>query len=507
MIAPLVSCVMVTCGRPAFVAQSVRYFLAQDYAERELVIVYEDEADLPAPFPDVAAGAPAIRTRRVTPGMSLGAKRNLGVTEASGDVIAQWDDDDWYAPARLRRQLEPILRGAADITALRAYRFFELEAWTLWSCSPALHARMFVHDVAGGTLVYRREVWGRDVRYPASNLREDADFLCAALAQGARLTALPDDDLFVYVRHGRNTWSFTSGVFLDAASWRRLGPPPWPDELLAFYRDQARRSLATEPGTPRAKALRLERGAAAGSPATSLAASSAPRTARPGRAAPRVACIMPTGDRPELVARALRHFLRQRYPQRELIVVDDGQRPIRELLPIDERIRYLRLDRKLSLGAKRNLACEATSAEVIVHWDDDDWMAPSWIEAQVAALAASDADVTGLAKVHFYAPTSRLAWRYVYPAGARPWVHGATFCYARGFWQRNPFADVTVGEDLRFLWQGGAPRVVPHDGSELFVAYLHGANTSPKHVHKRCWHACPVEYVEALMLRDAGEPP
>lgn len=470
---PLVSCVMVTRGRAAFVQQSISYFQAQDYPHRELVIVYEDEADLPDPMP----GDTRVRCKRVSPGLALGAKRNIGVAEARGDIIAQWDDDDWYAPARLRRQAAPILAGAADITGLRARLFFDLDAWKLWTCSPALHARMFIEDVAGGTLVYRRALWGRPARYPDTNLREDADFLVAAMRAGARLERLSADDLFVYVRHGNNTWRFASGTFLMPADWRDLGAPAWPAETRAFYRAQAQIQRA-RPAPGRSS-----------------------RSGKDGRGMPRVACIMPTCDRPEMVPRAIRHFLRQRYDRRQLVVVDDGSRPIGHLVPADDRIRYIRLDTRMPLGSKRNLACEAADADVIVHWDDDDWMAPGWIDAQVRALLDADADVAGLNQLYFYAPVERRAWRYVYPAHGKPWVHGATLCYTRAFWQRNPFPPITVGEDLRFLWNGGAHRIVAHDGSELFVAYVHPGNTSPKRFISTRWHACPVEVVDRFMLQ------
>jgi hypothetical protein len=342
---------------------------------------------------------------------------------------------------------------------------------------------MFAVDVAGGTLVYRREIWGRLARYPDTSLREDADFLGAAMRAGARLERLSADDLFVYVRHGTNTWRFVSGTFLMPAGWREIGEPAWPAETHAFYREQAR-IRRVQPGPGRVS-----------------------RAGRDGRTTPRVACIMPTSDRPEMVLRAIRHFLRQSYDRRQLVVIDDGSRPVGHLVPADDRIRYIRLDARVPLGSKRNLACEAADADVIVHWDDDDWMAPGWIDAQVRALLEAEADVAGLSQVYFYAPVERRAWRYVYPAGGKPWVHGATLCYTRAFWQRNPFPPITVGEDLRFLWSGGSQRIVAHDRSDLFVAYVHPGNTSPKRFISARWQACPVEEVDRIMLKnDRPEP-
>ena len=105
-----------------------------------------------------------------------------------------------------------------------------------------------------------------------------------------------------------------------------------------------------------------------------------------------VSCIMPTFERPAFVARAARHFLRQRYADRELVVVDDGAISAEPSLPRDNRIRYHRLPARASIGAKRNVACEIARGEVILHWDDDDWMAPTWIATQVETLTRTGAE-------------------------------------------------------------------------------------------------------------------
>ena len=50
---------------------------------------------------------------------------------------------------------------------------------------------------------------------------------------------------------------------------------------------------------------------------------------------------MPTHNRRPFVAQAIVYFLRQDYPNRELIIVDDGTDPVADLIPDDPRIRYL----------------------------------------------------------------------------------------------------------------------------------------------------------------------
>jgi O-antigen biosynthesis protein len=84
---------------------------------------------------------------------------------------------------------------------------------------------------------------------------------------------------------------------------------------------------------------------------------------------------MPTADRRRSAAQAINYFLRQDYPNRELIILDDGSDSIADVIPRDSRIRYVRMGLRSRLGAKHDIACEMAQGEVIAHWDDDDSMA------------------------------------------------------------------------------------------------------------------------------------
>jgi len=85
---------MPTRGRPRFVAQAIAYFHRQDYPNLELVIVYDDQADLPE-----VASALDIRQVRAASASSISARRQAGTEAALGEIIANRDDDDWNAPA------------------------------------------------------------------------------------------------------------------------------------------------------------------------------------------------------------------------------------------------------------------------------------------------------------------------------------------------------------------------------------------------------------------------
>ena len=177
--------------------------------------------------------------------------------------------------------------------------------------------------------------------------------------------------------------------------------------------------------------------------------------ARPSLAArePLISCIMPTADRRAFVPQSIRYFLRQDYARRELIILDDGVDCIADLIPSDERIRYLRMDEKRSMGTKHNLACDMARGDIILHWDDDDWMADWRLSYQLESLRFEPRNtLSGLSCLLFYEPRSGGVWEYSYADTTRPWVVGSTFCYHREFSEQHRFPDMNEGADTVFVW-------------------------------------------------------
>jgi glycosyltransferase involved in cell wall biosynthesis len=210
---------------------------------------------------------------------------------------------------------------------------------------------------------------------------------------------------------------------------------------------------------------------------------------------------MPTRDRRPFVVEAVAQFLVQDYPHRELIVVDDGNDAVTDLLPADRRIRLVRLDHRTTIGAKRNIACEAATGDVIVHWDDDDWIANWRLTYQVAALTEHSADVCGLSRLYFYDSQSRRAWQYTYPPSANSWVAGGTLCYRKAVWQARPFPDVNDGEDTRWVWSLRDRKVVALDDPTFYVARIHAGNTATRSTEQAPFAPCDAATVESVMMR------
>ena len=283
----------------------------------------------------------------------------------------------------------------------------------------------------------------------------------------------------------------------------------WPD-VRAFVAD-VERTGAYRRLAQMGSLVVLEKSGDQTSAATAIATATAARARavkssriRTVRREPLVSCIMPTFNRRAWVQRAVTYFLRQDYAARELIVIDDGSEPVGSLLPEDPGIRYVRLEQRASIGAKRNIGCERARGEIIAHWDDDDWFAPWRLRYQVGQLLSSDADVVGLNSLLYWEPQARRAWRYRYPAQARPWIHDPTFCYRRELWQHCPFPDTSQSIDTRYLWQQPLKRVSALGDPSFYVGIIHAGNTSRKQTASDGWQPYPRTEIEALLGDDVS---
>jgi len=211
---------------------------------------------------------------------------------------------------------------------------------------------------------------------------------------------------------------------------------------------------------------------------------------------------MPTYNRRQFIPHAIEYFLNQDYANRELVILDDGSDSINDLVPVDERILYVRLEQKITLGAKLNLACQQARGEIVAHWDDDDWYAPRRLSYQVAALADDGIDICGINRLLYYDLQSGRAYEYVYPPEHRTWLLGSELCYPKKYWEGHRFVENNVGMDGRFVWGADPHRVLPLKDHTFAVHMIHDSNISPKKTAGSWWHAHPVAAIAEVLGAD-----
>lgn len=108
---------------------------------------------------------------------------------------------------------------------------------------------------------------------------------------------------------------------------------------------------------------------------------------------PIVSVIIPTKNRPEMLAKAIQSVLNQTFTELEIIVVnDDGVDVKSVILRLNTRgnIVYKKHDRALDRSAARNTGIRAARGKYIAYLDDDDIYYPNHIETLVKFLENSE---------------------------------------------------------------------------------------------------------------------
>lgn len=158
-----------------------------------------------------------------------------------------------------------------------------------------------------------------------------------------------------------------------------------------------------------------------------------------------------------------------------MLILADGE-DVRDLVPPDDRIRLIHLERPVQIGDKRNFGCERAAGTTIAHWDDDDHSAPARLADQLRRLDESGKSVTGYHSMRF--TDGDLWWNY---AGTPNYALGTSLCYRRSWWRTRPFRSLQVGEDSQFVSEADAfGELITADAGELMYATIHAGNTSPR---------------------------
>lgn len=191
---------------------------------------------------------------------------------------------------------------------------------------------------------------------------------------------------------------------------------------------------------------------------------------------PLVSTILITRDRPNFLQFAVSSFGRQTYANRELIVVDDGDR-----FPVDPAFiagvggRLVRVETGMTIGAKLNAGLEVARGDLCQKMDDDDWYAPHYIETMVKRFQDDQRDGCrpALAFVTPFLFFDVARWEIRRSRDRN--VPGATLFFRRADWALNPFRPLPGDEDLWFFLDQTESRAVPLpvDQLEIFLAVRH----------------------------------
>lgn len=200
MKAPLVSIITPTRGRDAFLPSIYACVMSQDWPSIEWLICDDSQ--------ETSKFFRRRRDARITyyhnsEAQTVGAKRNELVSRSSGQYIAHFDDDDYYAPNYISHMISALRERGADLVKLngifiydkRYNRYFywnqSQEARTQYVCWPnhplasrastdKTRERAELHRLGYGfSYVYSRRVW-ESIKFPDVTYCEDLQFMTQA---------------------------------------------------------------------------------------------------------------------------------------------------------------------------------------------------------------------------------------------------------------------------------------------------------------------------------------
>lgn len=207
---PTVSVVIPNYNYGRFVAETIESALAQTVPVDEIVVVDDGSTDDSVEVVKRFGGKVRLISQR---NEGVGAARNAGVANTSGEFVAFLDADDIWMPAKIEEQLK-LFADESVVLVSGGVREFDSKTGetieirvpqkTLWSAEVILRRRDSI-NVAGHSIVVRREAFeksgGFDNRkelHPA----EDWEF-CYRMALAGAVVSVPKI-LVDYRNHGGN---------------------------------------------------------------------------------------------------------------------------------------------------------------------------------------------------------------------------------------------------------------------------------------------------------------
>jgi glycosyltransferase involved in cell wall biosynthesis len=167
MIEPAVSVIIPAYNAAWCVHKAIDSVLAQDFSDREVIVVNDGSTDDTAKV--LARYGEAIRVVD-QPNGGLSNARNSGIREARGEYVAFLDADDWWLPGKLGRQMD-VMRNRPELgfsSAAARVEDPEGKLVNIWGCA-RWHGSFLAHlfgsnaDVAGSgsTVIARRALFAQ----------------------------------------------------------------------------------------------------------------------------------------------------------------------------------------------------------------------------------------------------------------------------------------------------------------------------------------------------------
>lgn len=162
-------------------------------------------------------------------------------------------------------------------------------------------------------------------------------------------------------------------------------------------------------------------------------------------------------NRPEFMNRLFRNYDRQRWRNKELIIILNrdsmNMQDYRKKAHHSQNVEIYRLPEKWSLGKCLNYAIRKAKYEFVAKFDDDDLYSPYYLKESIQAIVKKNADIAGKPTYYtFLSGKKQLILRYPHIKGKSvKRISGATLVARKNVFDRVKFESISVAEVTRFI--------------------------------------------------------
>lgn len=223
-----------------------------------------------------------------------------------------------------------------------------------------------------------------------------------------------------------------------------------------------------------------------------------------------VSILTPTEERPHRLHALYGLLQKQSYREWEWLIYDTSLSPAPPFE--DPRIRYLHREERETLGAKRAWLVEQARGASLIHCDDDDYYAPSYLKTMVGHLKRCDFVAFHSWFLYdektdslFYRATDEVRQRYYHIDAfsgdsireilpkrqeelPKVQANGFSFAYRKEVGEACPFPDCDLGEDQSFyraVVGAGFRIALKPEEKGVVVHMMHDRNTSAEYPQYR----------------------
>ena len=215
--------IVLATNREAFLPQALQQIAQQDWPTLEVVVVTNGAQPPPSlrRLVDEHLAHLPVEIRHVDHEWTLGDALNVGVDLAGGELVTKFDDDDWYAPGHVTELVHALAYSGADVVG-RAAEFVHVADADVTLRRWGQGGERYSPTLAGGTLMFSRQVWRDIAGFPRVNLGEDRGIVEDVRAAGGTTYRCHPFGYLLH-RHGQHAWTVDDQAFLDAAVATRPG--------------------------------------------------------------------------------------------------------------------------------------------------------------------------------------------------------------------------------------------------------------------------------------------